>query len=396
MKTLRRLRDYQTGLGFMWLLGACSAEPTAEVTRGARVPPPTAAAGGGVVTPNPAPPAAVGGSGGVLPTPTQPGLLPTPTKPTNSDVCEVVRLSANQVTPDMMIVLDRSGSMQDAGRWSPSVSAVRKVTMELGTKINFGLALFPDPTASRGRPSGGLIDCIVDPQACADTSTCAAGKVVVPIGENQASAIGNVLDMTRANGGTPTSDTLQALVQSYAGQIPGPDEMQRPKFLLLVTDGMPTCPAGQGMQTTQPDIDAANTAVEALTAQGVKTYVIGYDTTGAGNEMLASVLDGFATRGGTGDTMHRPVEDEASLLLELQRITSAVASCSFNLDKAPPRADFVLVKLDGTQINLNDPNGWRLEGDKTIELTGQSCTTFKSGGSHGIEAVVQCDVVLPN
>ena len=39
------------------------------------------------------------------------------------------------------------------------------------------------------------------------------------------------------------------------------------------------------------------------------------------------------------------------------------------LDNAPSRADFVLVKLDGTQINLNDPNGWRLQGDKTIELS---------------------------
>jgi len=172
--------------------------------------------------------------------------------------------------------------------------------------------------------------------------------------------------------------------------------VQNAKFVLLVTDGAPTCPAGNGEETTAPDIDSSNAAIEALAGKGVRTYVIGYDTTGPGNEMLASVLDGFAQRGGTGDTKHRPVEDEASLLMEMQRITSAVASCSFNLDAAPARADFVLVKLDGAQINLNDPNGWRLVGDRTIEITGQACERFKGVGSHAIEALVQCDIVVPS
>jgi von Willebrand factor type A domain len=392
MKNARRLRHYQTGLGFVWVLAACSAEPAAPGARGVRATPQGAGAPAPNVFSNAAgTTAAIGGNGGVInsrapTTPTTPGLPTTPSNPGGSDVCEVARLSANQLIPDMMIVLDRSGSMEDGGRWSPSVSAVRKVTMELGAKINFGLALFPDPDAGGGRNS------IFEE----DDSVCAPGKIIVPIGANQASAIGKVLDNTRARGGTPTSDTLQGLVQSYATGIPGPDEEQHPKFVLLVTDGAPTCPAGQGMETTQADLDASNAAVDALTAQGVRTYVIGYDTTGAGNEMLASVLDGFAQRGGTGDTKHRSVEDEASLLVELQRITSAVASCTFNLDNAPSRADFVLVKLDGTQINLNDPDGWRLQGDKTIELTGKACDSFKSGGSHGIEALVQCNIVVPN
>ena len=78
----------------------------------------------------------------------------------------------------------------------------------------------------------------------------------------------------------------------------------------------------------------------------VKTSVIGYDTTGPGNEMLAEVLDGFATRGGTGDLMHRTVEDEASLAAELQRITGALVECSFVLEAAPERADHVLVRVE--------------------------------------------------
>jgi hypothetical protein len=122
--------------------------------------------------------------------------------------------------------------------------------------------------------------------------------------------------------------------------------------------------------------------------------VIGYDTTGAGNEMLASVLDGFAMRGGTGDTKHRPVEDETSLLTELQRITGAIVGCTFTLDKPPSRADFVRVTLDGKQVNLGEMNGWKLNGDRIVELTGAACETFKSG-AHAVDVEVQCSVVGP-
>ena len=62
-----------------------------------------------------------------------------------SDQCDVVHLRTSPSTPDMLIVLDRSGSMGDEGRWQPSVSAVRTIVMQLQSQIRFGLALFPDP-----------------------------------------------------------------------------------------------------------------------------------------------------------------------------------------------------------------------------------------------------------
>lgn len=319
-------------------------------------------------------------------------------------LCEVVQLVADPVVPDMMIVLDRSGSMTEGGRWVPSVSAVRRVTSELQDRIRFGLAMFPDPAASNPATAvGGIATCFSapDPQACIDMMTngaanavCAPGKVVVPVGESNADEIAQQLDSSQPNGGTPTAETLQSLVGSYAGEPAGPDQKPHLKYVLLVTDGQPTCPAGMGSDTTPADIDASNAAIEALTGKDVKTYVIGYDTTSPGNEALAMVLDGFAQRGGTGDQMHRPVEDEASLLTELQRITGEIAGCAFSLSMAPQRADFVLVRLDGQQINLDDPNGWRLNGDREVELVGSACETFKTG-AHTLKAEVQCDVVGP-
>jgi Mg-chelatase subunit ChlD len=331
-----------------------------------------------------------------------------------SDQCDVVHLHTAPSTPDMLIVLDRSGSMGEEGRWQPSVAAVQSIVTQLQSQIRFGLALFPDPSLGNNNNGGSVnVDiskCLNDPDPITCTTNlladagldindpgagCAPGKIVVPVGLDNGAAIDMALMMTQPNGGTPTPDTLSMLVDQFTAPPVDPDVVPPAKFILLVTDGQPTCPAGLGSQTTQADIDASNAAVEALTAHGARTYVIGYNTTGPGNEMLAQVLDGFAMRGGTGDTHHRPVEDQASLSAEFQRIAGALVSCTFSLDKAPPRADYVLVRVDGNQINLDDPNGWGLVGDRTIELRGAACSTVQANGDHLVDAEVHCEAVVP-
>jgi Mg-chelatase subunit ChlD len=345
------------------------------------------------------------------------GSIPIGGRPTAgpaSGLCEVKHLTASPSTPDMLIVLDRSGSMQVEGRWVPSSNAVHSIVNRLQSQIRFGLALFPDPAATGGMGTSVQIDasaCISDPDpldcvgrlladagVSVNTGTtggpCSPGKIVVPTDLNSAAAIDTALNMTSPNGGTPTPETLQRLVADF-GSPAGPDAIARPKFVLLVTDGQPTCPNGGGQLTTQPDIDASNTALEMLSDRGVRTYVIGYNTTGPGNEAVAAVLDGFAQRGGTGDLHHRPVEDEASLLTEFQRIAGAAVSCTFVLDQAPPRADYVRVQVDGVQVNLNDANGWILLNGRTVELRGTTCQKLQSDGDHLVDAVVQCEVVSP-
>lgn len=337
----------------------------------------------------------------------QPGIqediAPVNTVGTDPNTCEIAELKADPQIPEMMIVLDRSGSMEDAGRWMPSASAVKRITQELQDKVNFGLTLFPDPANQDfAMAAGSIAGCIFspDPQGCLDMfagndPACAPGVTVVPVGGNNAGNIAGVLDMTTPIGGTPTSETLESLLQGYAAPSLDPDAIRPPKYVLLVTDGQPTCPAGQGSDTTPADVDASNAAIEALAMANVPTYVIGYDTMSPGNERLAAVLDGFAQRGATGDMQHRPVEDEDSLLAELQRIAGSIASCSFDLNEAPLRPDYVLVELDGNKLLLNQQDGWNLIGDRTIELAGTACETFKNG-PHIINATVQCAPVGPD
>jgi hypothetical protein len=395
------------GVGLALLSAACSAPATGGTENrigGRGLPDPAssnAAGSGGLIVGQPA---AAGSGSAVLPSPgSSPGVSRPPAA---GDACEVVQLVTEPVIPEMMIVLDRSGSMTEGGRWMPSVAAVRSVTEQLQSKIHFGLALFPDPdAAASGIPAvTNITDCFSapNPQMCieqfnvanGDDAACAPGKIFVPVAQNSAAMIASVLDKTSPFGGTPTSDTLTQILSTYGSEEPAPDMKPHPKFVLLVTDGQPTCPNGMGSNVNQPDIDASNAAVEALAMNNVRTYVIGYDTSGPENAMLAATLDGFAQRGGTGDMMHRTVEDEQSLVTELTRITFAIASCSFELNAPPESADRVLVRLDGTQVNLNEPNGFAIVGDRTVELRGAACDTYRQG-NHLLDAQVLCEVVQP-
>lgn len=399
------------GAGWFVMLVWCACSADVVHDRQARAP--SVSAGAAATAGVAGVPGGAGGSpapgvnGGTnMATPVAPPIqAPPPAAPPSGEVCHEAHVDVRPQVPDMMIVLDRSGSMGEQGRWDPSLAAVQRVTQQLQEKIRFGLALFPAPSMG-GAMDVDLESCLgmPDVNACVDEmlrdidlEACAPGRIVVPTAPQNAAPIAQALAATGPLGGTPTPGTLDALLSSFATPPGGtPSATAVPaKYILLVTDGQPTCPAGNGSATTQADIDASNTAVEALARAGVKTYVIGYDTTGPGNEMLAQVLDGLATRGGTGDTKHRQVEDEASLVGELEHITGGVVDCSFVLDMPPERVDHVLVRLDGKQINLAAADGWLLEGDRTIRVTGASCTLVRDGSPHTVDVEVRCSPVVP-
>ncbi|MFM2419989.1 MAG: hypothetical protein RL385_4712, partial [Pseudomonadota bacterium] len=59
--------------------------------------------------------------------------------------CEVHDIGHGRIAPDILIVLDRSGSMRNRGtdRWGPSVSALGTITSSLDESVKFGLMVFP-------------------------------------------------------------------------------------------------------------------------------------------------------------------------------------------------------------------------------------------------------------
>lgn len=297
------------------------------------------------------------------------------------DACSVKRVKPVLNIPDLLLVLDRSGSMNpaennlNADRWSGSTTALVEITAAFDTRVNFGLMTFPGgPMRDRNRDE------------------CATGVLNVPVAPTQAPAIAQALAAMNAGGYTPTAPTLKsALATLTAPSSATPDRSEPAKYVLLVTDGDPNC---SGTSRTNVDLVAradSIAAVEALRSAGIQTFVIGYQTEGS---EFAAQLDSMAAAGGTGATRHRSVNSGADLSATVSTLAGSVVSCTYALDVEVTDAKRVLVKVDGVQRDLNHADGWKLLSDaRSVTLQGAACDAVRAGKL--IELSVTCDEVIP-
>lgn len=287
------------------------------------------------------------------------------------------------VPPNMLILLDRSGSMDGEvsgtgmNRWEVAREAVRTVTMGFEDVIRFGLATYSSCTA------GG----------------CSAGGIVTPIADMNSAPIMMFLDSTvgvgSGNGmgvdpngkveylcdsGDPETSTGKSL-NAFVGE-PSLADPERTNAILLVTDGAESGDCVDG------GIDGPAGAA-ALFAQdpSVSTYAVGF---GDGNP---DELDAIAAAGGT--VMGYFAEDPMQLEMALDSIASAVASCTFTLDQVPPDPGMIYVFFDLDPAGVpNDPtNGWTYDpATNSITFHGTSCDAIKSGAIVNIDIVYGCNM----
>lgn len=286
--------------------------------------------------------------------------------------CERIDVRSDRVPPNALIVLDRSLSMiTGVNRWEPAVNAVNGFVSALESQVHFGLMTF------------------------ASDNDCGAGTVRVQPALENASSIASTLASTTPNGATPTATTLQAARTALGSS-------DRPSYVILVTDGAPNCNSNRdGRATCQCTasglcgnnswkycLDDRRTvaAIEALAADGIPTFVIGYDTT-----EWEGVLNAMAAAGNTGRS-YIPVEDQATLQAALADIGGSVISCTYELEEAVTDPRYVRVTLDG--VDLRYQTGWELEGERTVRLIGNACDTIQDGEDHTLSIVVECDIVV--
>jgi Mg-chelatase subunit ChlD len=298
-----------------------------------------------------------GGTGGVTANP--------------NGVCETRTINAYEGAPDILIVLDRSESMQLYGRWNPSKMAVKTITTDFGGLINFGLSSFPG-----------------------EMGACSAGKLEVPLMINNAGPIGTWLGAARTNGFTPTGPALTEALKILGDRNAGLDTSTKPAYVVLVTDGEPTC---QGIPTIpgiiafpdQMQQDNAKAAVKALKAANIPTYVIGYQI----DVMWQPLMNELAQLGGT--EKFRSAESADQVVTTFREITKDVVKCSFELAEAPVNPKFVRVEIDKKTVALDAADGWVVNG-KTVTLQGGSCATLKDGKGHLLNAQVECNEIVLN
>lgn len=285
--------------------------------------------------------------------------------------------------PDLLIVLDRSGSMSLApglfpfgtSKWVIMKDSLQTVLNARQHNIRFGLTVFPTDN-----------DCAVDPGAR------------VPIDLANAGPIMTYLNGISANGNTPAAQGLEealAYYQSIAVNEAG-------RYVLFATDGEPNC----GGDPPDVEIGTATETVAAVTAlanAGIKTYVLGFDMGFLGMQSAVlndSALAGLVPRQG-GPPHYYEANDAASLQAALDTIAGGiiVPSCSFELTALPPVPEDVAVYFDGDAVprSPGHHDGWDYHPDaSTITFFGSYCALLESGQVEDVRFIFGCPGPIVN
>ncbi|MBK7829921.1 VWA domain-containing protein [Nannocystis sp.] len=285
--------------------------------------------------------------------------------------CGASSFNLTVVPPNVMIVLDRSGSMdgdvQDSNknRWEVAKDAIDQLVNTFNTDIRFGLVTY---------------------SGCVPGQECSAGKIAVPLGNQNAGPITGFLAdkglLYLCNSGKPetsTGNTLYALIGEDSLQDP-----ERGNAVLLITDGG----ENNECQTVTNGADAAGKLLSQTIS--VKTFVVGFSDQAIGS------LKGIAEAGGTADPFN--ANNPASLEAALNTIAGAVASCTFKLDSVPedPSKIYVFFDDDPAGIPVDLANGWTYDPvTNTVTFHGASCQAIQDGTVVDVDVVFGCNVPVP-
>jgi len=298
-------------------------------------------------------------------------------KPASVLNCGNSASTMTQVPADLMLVLDRSGSMTNsisdddpcdpatgtcAQRWTTMMGAMRTVLATSPASIHWGLKYFSTPGLTSG--SGTTpVGCVVTPE------------VEVPIGTGNADAITASIAVTSPNYNTPTRAAIEVAV-AYLKTI----QDGRAKYILLATDGQPNCPATGEVATTS-DLEPAMGAIAAARLAGITVYVIGVGPS-TGN------LDAMAANGGTGKFY--PALSPQALTAALNTIVGAVASCVYTMSSSPPDPTNLGVYLDKQLIAESSADGWSISSPNAVTFHGPTCDRIKAGAYQNVQVLFGC------
>jgi hypothetical protein len=296
--------------------------------------------------------------------------------------CGSQQYGLQNLPPDLLVVLDRSGSMANGyddvscanaratqpctPKWPDMVKGLNMVVGNTTATIRWGLKYFPDDDADGS--------CAVGP-----------GSAVAPAA-NSGTMVTTLLATAQPNinmGHTPTAAAITSGA-AYLMTLTDPN----PKYILLATDGMPNCANGR-------DAGAA-AAVLAAARAGVPVYVLGI-----GNVTSAiATLNTMADNGGRPrmstvmpTTHYYPVGSTADLVSILTAIGGQIASCTFTLGKTPPDPTNIAVYGDMVKLtrDTTHASGWDYgAGMTSVELFGSTCEAVKAKQITTVQAVFGC------
>ncbi len=293
--------------------------------------------------------------------------------------CANVDVEATRVTPNVILVVDQSGSMTSSfgsgDRWNvlrdSLMSMPDGLVYAMQSQVRFGLALF----SSRAD----------QPEMCPMITWVAPGI-------DNYSSIDAVYGPAEPISETPTGDSLDAILTRWSMT---PDPSTDPTIFLLATDGEPdTCEEPNPQNGQAESIAAAQRAYD----MGIRTFII---SVGEGTVSASHRQDMANTGVGNGpgdpDAPYWVAGDDDGLRSALLEIIGGQLSCVVTLNgriQDLTQACSATVMLNGSSIDCDDPNGWHVIDETHIELTGDACTTLQSGPGVTLTASFPCDVIL--
>ncbi len=327
---------------------------------------------------------------------------------TTEDVpCEMVQATFEPVVPNMMLVLDKGGSMvvkpggfwdHDANvntpqisRWHSLHDVIGLALTKFNAQVNFGANLFPSTSATPNYQPGG---CMVN------------ADVEIPVAPNNKDTIlANIptaLDVT-LTGSRPISAGMKAAL-AHLKTLPA----DVPRAVLLVANRSANCTEGAGMPGNYEPLfevydDSLHTVVsDAFTNDNIPTYVVGIDTK---NVVTPVVKDGdpdsinpfvklneLAVQGGKPKNDPNEKFYNATTQIELgaalDLIVADALRCVIPLESEPAKPELTKVKVLGAEVkhvmDCAKENGWVYTNPNgpydAIELCGTACTNLKESG----------------
>jgi hypothetical protein len=360
-------------------------------------------------------------------------LSPTTTDSGNTTFdpndCGEAKIDIPIVTPNVMLVLDKSGSMvtdpngywdhdgDDADndgikdddpnmmepatpkitRWKSLYSVVEFITGTFQNSMNLGAVLFPSKMASKDYNATACLVSMTPEVEIAPMNTQAILNAIP--GPDETETI---------RGGTPATKGVKAALAELATI-----QDNQPQFIILVTDGAANCredAANNNELFEQYDENLPKVVADAYNNLGIPTYVVGIaiqdetsPTQNDGNPDNTNTferLNELAELGGRarpGASKFYDTQNQVELQAALEEISMQILSCTISLDPVPVYPDYVEVEVNGVKYGKmkvstcdGSEDGWMFTSpDKNeIVLCGKACSDFQQSGS--LDAQYRC------
>lgn len=315
------------------------------------------------------------------------------------------------------LVVDTSGSMDWPPGWAPQSPDDSKPPGATKWEITRDALR----SAAAALPADMALGVNFYPNVQQEGDTCLLDAVALPIrllGDPDSEARADfeaALDEVVPVGATPTHGAYRfGLEQLTSSALPGN------RFLLLITDGTPTCTIDCECTEDNEPVDPQPLLDEAELAlsDGVRTFVIG----SPGSEETRQVLSQLASVGGTAkddcadagpnychfDMTTQPDLADA-LAGALDEITKSLRSCEYPVPEPPQgqtldpdRVNVLYTPGAGTTRTVGrDPSadecneGWQYSADgEHIVLCGELCQQVQSDPDDKVEVLFGCETVI--